>query len=607
MAEPSHGSEIGLGSVLGGTYQVAGLLGKGGMGAVYAATHLRLPGKKFAIKVLHAGVISAEAYARFRREAEIASRIGHPNIIEVIDWNTLPDGTPYLVLEFLGGESLAKRMERGPLPLDMTLGLVRQIGSALAAAHRAGIVHRDLKPDNIFLCPTDSGGQVSDHVKVLDFGISKIKNSTTVQTQEAQLLGTPQYMAPEQASGKNKEVDQRTDVFALGAIVYEMLSGRPAFAGENLAQVVYQVVFEEPAPLGDLVPGLPPAMLRALERALAKDPGARFPDIQSFVAELTGRPLLSLGHVDAQPALAFEPTVNRDGSLALGATSAAMAAGTGSRAMAAGSIPATPLATAPPPLTGPPPPFTAAAAPPPAKKKSRMGLVLGLVGLAVAGGAAAAVVVTQQGKPPDPAKPPVVNAEKPPEPAKPPVVVNADKPPEPAKPPEPKPPEPAKPVAVVNPDKPPEPAAVVVDAGQPPQPPEPPKPAGVVVHNDKPPEPQKPPEPKHPIVKPPPKPPEPKVPEPKVPEPEEPAAPGPVAGELREADQALRDGSYDEAIRLARRSLTTMRTERAYVIITVAFCGKRDLSNAKANLLNAHGRARFNAIRTCRKLDFPLD
>src|SRR5262249_33099957 len=203
MAQPSQGTEIGLGSVLGATYQLAGLLGKGGMGAVSSATHVRLPGKKFAIKVLHAGAISAEAYARFRREAEIASRIGHPNIIEVIDWNTLPDGTPYLVLEFLAGEPLSKRLDRGPVPLDPALAMVRQIGSALAAAHRAGIVHRDLKPDNIFLCPTDSGGQVTDHIKVLDFGISKIKNSTTVQTQESQLLGTPQYMAPEQASGKN--------------------------------------------------------------------------------------------------------------------------------------------------------------------------------------------------------------------------------------------------------------------------------------------------------------------------------------------------------------------------------------------------------------------
>ncbi len=598
MAQASQGSEIGLGSVLGGTYQVAGLLGKGGMGAVYAATHTRLPGKKFAIKVLHAGAISAEAYARFRREAEIASRIGHPNIIEVIDWNTLPDGTPYLVLEFLAGEPLSKRLERGPMPLDPALALVRQIGSALAAAHRAGIVHRDLKPDNIFLCPTDSGGQVTDHVKVLDFGISKIKNSTTVQTQEAQLLGTPQYMAPEQASGKNREVDQRTDVFALGAIVYEMLSGRAAFAGENLAQVVYRVVFEEPTPLAEIVPGLPPAVVRALERALAKDPAARFPDVQTFVQELTGRPLFTLDKVDAQPALAFDPTVHASGSLALGAT-AAVAAGTGQRPMAAGSMPATPLVTAPPPLTPAPPP------PQSTKTGRRVGLVMGVVAV-VAGLGAAAVVATRQKAPSEPAPPPVA---KPPEPKSPVAIVgDQTKPPvvltvKPPAPPEP----PSVPTPLVPDRTEPKPVVVTPAPPEPPPAPRPPVPGRT--------------EPKPPVaVKPaprpePPKPAEPEPqPRPLVPappprplEPEEPASPTAVAAELGDADKALRAGAYDEAIRLARRSLTTMRTERAYMIITAGFCGKRDLSNAKANLLNAHGRARFNALRTCRKLDFPLE
>src|SRR5262245_52275960 len=175
---PAETIELKEGLVLGETYRIEKLLGRGGMGAVWGASHLRLPGKRVAIKVLLVPADSAtggESYARFRREAEIVSRIGHPNIVEVIDWNTLPDGRPYLVLEYLEGESLAARLLRGPLPLEETLEIARQIGSALAAAHRAGVVHRDLKPENVFLCPTDSGGTLGDRVKVLDFGVSKIK------------------------------------------------------------------------------------------------------------------------------------------------------------------------------------------------------------------------------------------------------------------------------------------------------------------------------------------------------------------------------------------------------------------------------------------------
>src|SRR5581483_2240139 len=267
MTSPSA-SEIGVGTVVAETYEVTHLLGQGGMGAVWAAKHRRLPGKRVAVKVLHGGqAIDQEAFARFRREAEIASRIGHPNIVEVLDFNTLPSGTPYLILEYLEGESLASRLKRG------ALALVRQVGSALFAAHREQVVHRDLKPDNIFLCPTDSGGVIGDRVKVLDFGISKIRGSTTVQTQESALLGTPQYMSPEQAFGRNKSIDQRTDVFALGAIVYEMLTGTPAFGGETLAEVVLNIV-HKPAPTlsGYKTTKVPAKVVAAVERAMQKEP-----------------------------------------------------------------------------------------------------------------------------------------------------------------------------------------------------------------------------------------------------------------------------------------------------------------------------------------------
>ena len=185
--------DIQIGAVLSGTYQITALLGRGGMGTVWTASHLRLPGKRVAIKVLLDTNQNDESYARFRREAEIASRIGHPNIVEVLDWNTLPNGTPYLVLELLLGESMGVRLLQGPIALDPTIDIVRQIGSALHAAHRAGVVHRDLKPDNIFLTPTDGSGHVADRVKILDFGISKIKNSTTLQTQEQRILVTAQF------------------------------------------------------------------------------------------------------------------------------------------------------------------------------------------------------------------------------------------------------------------------------------------------------------------------------------------------------------------------------------------------------------------------------
>src|SRR5262245_17756810 len=141
------------GMVVGDTYEITSQIGQGGMGAVWEAKHLRLPGKRVVVKVLLYGATEATILARFRREAEIGSRLGHPNIVQVIDFNTLPGGAPYIVLELLHGETLAARLRRGPLSREQILSIVSQVGSGLSAAHREGIVHRDLKPDNIFLCP----------------------------------------------------------------------------------------------------------------------------------------------------------------------------------------------------------------------------------------------------------------------------------------------------------------------------------------------------------------------------------------------------------------------------------------------------------------------
>jgi eukaryotic-like serine/threonine-protein kinase len=262
------------------------------MGRVFLARHRRLPGRQVAIKVLQNGASQhPDLLARFRREAEIASRLGHPNIVEVLDFDTLPDGTPFLVMEYLCGESLEARLRRGRLPLAEALALTRQMGSALQAAHRAGVVHRDLKPANVFLVPTDSEG--AERVKLLDFGISKMLDSQTLQTQDAVLMGTPQYMAPEQALGKNREVDARTDLFALGCIVHEMLGGAPPFAadGGSVVQVVFRIVHTQPEPLASRCPEAPAHVLAAVERALSKRQEDRHPDVGSFIAELTGRPL----------------------------------------------------------------------------------------------------------------------------------------------------------------------------------------------------------------------------------------------------------------------------------------------------------------------------
>ncbi|HEY0985855.1 MAG TPA: serine/threonine-protein kinase [Kofleriaceae bacterium] len=312
MSNSTARAVVDVGSVIADTYVVEALLGRGGMGAVFLAHHRRLAGKRVAIKILHTEIEDADIVARFKREAEIAARLNHPNIVGVIDYNVAPDGTPYLVLDYLEGETLAQRIARGPMALDHVLSIVRQVGSALAAAHRAGIVHRDLKPQNIFLVPTEIEGRHVEIAKVLDFGISKIRGSQTVKTQDSALLGTPQYMAPEQATGQHANVDERTDVFALGAIVYEMLSGRPAFSGASIPEVVFKVVYEQPAPLAQQVPTLSPAVVTAVAQAMAKPSDERFATVVGFVEAITGQPLtLTRGQPSAPPAAADSPSAAR--------------------------------------------------------------------------------------------------------------------------------------------------------------------------------------------------------------------------------------------------------------------------------------------------------
>ncbi len=283
-------SPLSAGVTVAGTYDVERLLGKGGMGEVWLARHLRLAGKQVAIKVLHtlAQPPSTELLARFRREAEIAARLEHPNIVQVLDFNQLPSGEPYLVMELLKGQSLADRLRAGgALSPGFVQAIVLQVGSALQAAHAAGVVHRDLKPDNIFLVPTALG----DQVKVLDFGISKLAEASTVQTTEQTLLGTPLYMSPEQALGQNRDTTAQSDIFSLGSICYELLTGVAPFVAESIAQVVFRIAYQPHQPLVELAPQLPPNIVHAVEHALVKDRAQRTPDIATFIRELTGEEL----------------------------------------------------------------------------------------------------------------------------------------------------------------------------------------------------------------------------------------------------------------------------------------------------------------------------
>ncbi|MBL4632669.1 MAG: serine/threonine protein kinase, partial [Kofleriaceae bacterium] len=290
MTNPAS-QEVGVGTIVAGTYRIVRILGRGGMGAVWEAEHMRLPGKQVAIKVLHDSVSeNPESLARFRREAEIACRLGHPNIVEVHDFNKLDNGCPYLILELLEGQDLEARLREGVLDSETCDHILRQIGSALQSAHEMGVIHRDLKPQNIFLVPSPTG-MGPDVAKVLDFGISKIQDSNTVQTQNSTLLGTPQYMAPEQAYGDHDKVDGRTDLFALSAMFYELISGKPAFSGRNIPEVIYKVVHADPTPILELVPSLEAHKAAAIHKALSKAQNDRHATIGDFVKDFTGTAL----------------------------------------------------------------------------------------------------------------------------------------------------------------------------------------------------------------------------------------------------------------------------------------------------------------------------
>jgi len=267
------GSDPRIGTTLGGRYHIRRLCGEGAMGRVYEGQHIDI-GRRVAIKVLHARFHhSADLVERFRREARAASKIGHPNIVDVTDSGTTPDGAFYFVMEFLDGVGLEELLGRnGPLPVERALLIGAQIARALEAAHAAEVIHRDLKPANVMLVRRNDQ---EDFVKVLDFGISKDLDLAVgaALTRPDVAIGTPAYMAPEQAAGK--AADALTDVYAVGGLLYEMLTATPPCVGDDAIEVLQRKASEDPTPIEDLRPELPRDVQKLVMRALSRAPGDR--------------------------------------------------------------------------------------------------------------------------------------------------------------------------------------------------------------------------------------------------------------------------------------------------------------------------------------------
>ena len=274
-----------------GHYTVRHKLAVGGTGSVYVAEHPWI-GKRVALKVLHVELaMRPDIVGRFFNEARAVNDIQHPNIVDIIDFGVIEAMSPaepavvYLLMEYLDGESLGRLLRRdAPLPPPRALTIALQIADALAASHAKGIIHRDLKPDNVMLVPR---GREHDFVKILDFGIAKLTVNAigSQRTQTGVVIGTPQYMSPEQCEGRST-VDHRTDIYALGVVLYEMLTGRVPFRGEGFAEVLVQALNSTPMPLSAIAPGIPPHVERAVLRALAKRPEDRFQRIVDLAAAL---------------------------------------------------------------------------------------------------------------------------------------------------------------------------------------------------------------------------------------------------------------------------------------------------------------------------------
>ena|GEM_PF-841461 len=321
VADPLYEYKRMVGQTLDKRYEIEALLGEGGMGVVFKAHH-KVIEKPVAIKLLKREVSKEESVVqRFLQEAKAASRIGHPNIVDVTDFGTLPDGLAYFVMEYIAGKTLAHLLyEHAPIPVQRAIPIVAQLARALAAAHGKGVVHRDLKPDNIFVVDRDG---MSDVVKIVDFGIAKVAPvegnlDAPRLTRVGSVFGTPEYMAPEQAAGRS-DLDQRVDIYALGTIFYEMVVGCVPHQADSLVAVLAMQMLDPITPPHVAKPGLQldPGIEAVIMNALAKERESRFDSMGELLAALESAattagftmmdPLGSTGSVRALPSPSSPP------------------------------------------------------------------------------------------------------------------------------------------------------------------------------------------------------------------------------------------------------------------------------------------------------------
>jgi len=284
MSQPTDPRE---GTILDGKYRLVRVLGKGGMGTVFLAENTRVK-RQVAIKILSKAATenTGDAVLRFEREAQAAGQIGSDHIVEVLDLGTTDEGDRFMVMELLEGETLKERSKKGRLPTEKVVEVFRQLLDGLEAAHAAGIIHRDLKPDNVFLQREKAGHK--DWVKIVDFGISKfaaLGGEAAQHTRTGMVMGTPYYMSPEQARAAST-VDARSDLYTVGVMLYEMLTGQVPFGGTTLAELMFKIVFEPQPHPRSVNPTLDDEMAGIIVKAMSRNPEARFQDAAEFRAAL---------------------------------------------------------------------------------------------------------------------------------------------------------------------------------------------------------------------------------------------------------------------------------------------------------------------------------